>query len=186
MLDINFQPPSLHGLDFAKPEDVREGFTQLSEALADALRMVREQANNPQYIRVDGGRTLAEVMRMDRAKPGDVMMTVSQRVNALKRDGWVLCDGRNGTPKSVGALVLGAAVADNPGTSVVAPGSAFTGQPKEDTSTDVGDSPVIVLDGACIPSVAMAADHKHPMPHHHLIELASGTTSFTVVFLMKL
>ena len=191
MLDSSFQPPSLHGLDL--PNDTREAFIQLQEALVDALNEIKRLGNNPAYIRLDGGRTLREVMQKDRPKPGDLIQTVSKKASSLQRDGWVFCDGDNGTPYSVDAFVLGVSAADNPSIRTEGSGIVTSGAASIEDTEDDAEAPVWVMDVK--PAVCGepqegedVADHTHthPHPHTHGVNIIGELTSFTVIWMMKL
>ena len=188
MLDISTSPPSAHGNDFSDPATVRNTFVETWNWIREIAETVRREGNNPKYIVLDGGRTLYEAMRNDRFKSGDLIATVSTKASALRRSGWVFCNGRNGTPDSIDAFAIGGAVAADPGLEVVGSSSVTSGGPTPtDTANAVATIPVAKTDGCGDNDRLVNTTHNHDMNSHtHGVAVIAGVKSFTVVWMMKL
>ncbi len=204
--DARFRMPSLPP---GFPPEIGDYLASVGNAIARAIQGLGQKVNDPQLIIVptaSGMRPLGEVTKESGARPGDLRATVASRAEATKWPGWKICDGRNGTPDSFDAFVIGSSEGDDGGASI-AGGFGTSGPSPDDTAlpvpdeTDGLDDPdqmVLIIEGAedgCVDNKAtLVADsvHSHGMNEHvhdmsdHIHLLGGLLKSFGVIWMMKL
>lgn len=202
--DARFRMPPVEG-DLSGPGEVVEYMASVGNALASAFRGIIEKMNNPQEIMVpsdDGVRPLSDVSREGGWRSGDIKASVGRRSSVLRQLGWVVCNGRNGTPDTYDAIVVGAPEATNAGTEVSGGGDSGVAVPSDTTGPVPADTeaenevPVSVLaaDDGCGGVSTQAADdeHTHPMSSHvhdmssHVHDISGTVKAFHVIWMMKL
>lgn len=179
--------PSVEGVEM--PDPLKEYFGSVGNAIRKALEGLALKTNDPTLIMVPGPsgmRPLERAMSQERSVSGDLRATLASNVSARRRDGWVLCDGRNGTPDTLGAIALGALEASNPGVTIIGEDPIETSGATPDTTEAAEEGPMNVYDGCSGGGNVAVADHTHPHPHTHTVDIAANAKSFTVVWMMKL
>lgn len=193
--DARFRMPSIEGVDLSDETQLKEYFGSLGNAIAKTLQQLTMKMNDPSLILV-GTRPLDQVMAETGWQSGDLKCTTASRAVALRQQGWVFCDGRNGTAASIGAVPLGAPDSTNPnvivpGTNPITTGGPLDGAGNPKANTDIESQlPETVIeaeDDACKEWVAVAvADHTHPFDHFHEVDILAYMATFTVIWMMKL
>lgn len=189
------------------PTEIADYFGSVGNVIAKAFQDLSIKLNDPQFIMVPmssgGMRSLAEAIKEGSFRSGDLKPSVASRGEVTRQAGWVICNGRNGTPDSFDAFVVGSAEVDNGG-EIVAGGLATGGPSPTDTDvpvpdmTDPGDTTVQVIetivDGCADNQTVLvsADDHVHGMNDHvhdmndHTHLVAGSVKSFAVIWMMKL
>lgn len=189
--DVRFQMPSMESVDFADPVQVQEYFGSFAKAVDFAFKALTVKMNDPTMIMVpgpNGGRPLSEAIKETMPMAGDLKATVASRAKALRQQGWVPLDGKNGTPDSIDAFVIGAEEASDPGIVVVGSADVETSEPTPDETEKTDSTPETVLeDDGCGDGVEVAGqEHQHPIGHTHLVGVSAHVKSFTALWMMKL
>jgi len=206
--DAKFRMPPIDG-DLADPGQMMDYLGSLGNALDSAFRAIAEKMNNPQQIIVpssSGMRSLSDAMDQVQWKSGDIKASIGRRDNVLRQDGWVPLNGRNGTPDSYDAFIVGSAEATNAGVGVDGgddtgvPVPSGTGGPVPTDTQVENEAPISVIaafDG-CVDvengadTTAAPAAHTHPMSSHahdmssHVHEVNGSLKTFSVIWMMKL
>jgi hypothetical protein len=182
---IDFQAPPQEGVNFANPTDVANYFSSLSMAIALALEEMQRQMNNPQHIMMPTGqgRKPLSALGGNGWQPGDIKLTWSSERggsadnpslpsnSTLKSQGWVLCDGKNGTQSMNGAFALG--TTSRPGTAAGSTSDITSGGPS---------SLIQVIRAQACDTQAQAGDHVHT----HNSDVDGSLKTVTFVFLMRI
>ena len=197
--DARFRMPSIEGVMI--DQQLKEYFGSVGNAISKAVEDLASKINDASRIMVPTGsgmRPLSDVMSEDRAQPGDLILTTASRAVALRRVGWVICDGKNGTPDTFGAVPVGAADSTNPGIEIVGANPITSGGPIDGAGAEMldtlveDDDPVYSLEGeppdGCEPEGTPVAPSKHHHEHNHFhgVDILTYMKTFSVIVMMKL